>query len=35
VIIDDATMRDRFVICHNPEEAKRDQQVREQLLAQI
>ena len=35
VIIDDATMRDRFVICHNPEEAKRDQSVREQLLAQI
>ena len=24
VIIDDGTMRDRFVICHNPEEAKRD-----------
>ena len=35
VIIDDGTMRDRFVICHNPEEAKRDEQVREQLLAQI
>jgi hypothetical protein len=35
VILDDGTMRDRFVICHNPEEAKRDEQVREQLLAQI
>jgi hypothetical protein len=35
VVIDDGTMRDRFVICHNPEEAKRDQQVREQLLTQI
>jgi hypothetical protein len=35
VIIDDGTMRDRFVICHNPDEAKRDEQVREQLLAQI
>jgi len=35
VTIDDGTMRDRFVICHNPEEAKRDRQVREQLLAQI
>jgi hypothetical protein len=35
VILDDGTMRDRFVICHNPEEAKRDKQVREQLLAQI
>jgi len=35
VIIDDGTMRDRFVICHNPEEAKRDHAVREQLLAQL
>jgi transposase len=35
VVIDDGTMRDRFVICHNPEEAKRDKHVREQLLAQI
>jgi hypothetical protein len=35
VIIDDGTMRDRFVICHNPEEAKRDATIREQLLAQI
>jgi transposase len=35
VVIDDGTMRDRFVICHNPEEAKRDKAVREQLLAQI
>ena len=35
VIIDDGTMRDRFVICHNPEEAKRDKAVREQLLEQI
>jgi transposase len=35
VIIDDGTMRDRFVICHNPEEAKRDNAVREQLLAQL
>ena len=35
VVIDDGTMRDRLVICHNPEEAKRDQQVREQLLTQI
>ncbi|MCA1681516.1 MAG: IS1634 family transposase, partial [Actinobacteria bacterium] len=23
VVIDDATMRDRFVVCHNPEEARR------------
>jgi len=35
VIIDDGTMRNRFVICHNPEEAKRDKQIREQLLEQI
>jgi len=35
VVIDDGTMRDRFVICHNPEEAKRDRAVREQLIAQL
>jgi transposase len=35
VIIDDGTMRDRFVICHNPEEAKRDEAVRAQLLHQL
>ena len=35
VVIDDGTMRDRFVICHNPEEAKRDQSVRERLLDQL
>ncbi len=35
VIIDDGTMRDRFVICHNPEEAVRDKAIREQLLARI
>ena len=29
--VDDGTMRDRFVICHNPDEAERDQAVREQL----
>lgn len=35
VVIDDATMRDRFVVCHNPEEAARDQAIRELLLARI
>jgi hypothetical protein len=35
VVIDDATMRDRFVVCHNPEEAIRDKAVRDALLAQI
>src|SRR5712691_11597997 len=32
VVIDDGTMRDRFVICHNPEEAIRDAAVRSQIL---
>ncbi len=35
VVIDDATMRDRFVVCHNPEQAARDQFVRDQLVAQL
>ncbi|MFZ2172691.1 MAG: IS1634 family transposase [Rhodococcus sp. (in: high G+C Gram-positive bacteria)] len=32
VVIDDATMRDRFVICRNPEAAERDRIVRDQLI---
>ncbi len=35
VVIDDATMRDRFVVCHNPEQAERDRFVRDQLVAQL
>jgi len=35
VVIDDGTMRDRFVVCHNPEQAERDKAVREQILAQL
>jgi Transposase DDE domain len=35
VVIDDGVMRDRFVVCHNPEQAARDQAVRDQLLAQL
>ncbi|HVM14032.1 MAG TPA: IS1634 family transposase [Egibacteraceae bacterium] len=35
VVIDDATMRDRFVICHNPDQAARDKAVRDQLVAQL
>ena len=35
VVVDDATMRDRFVVCHNPDEAARDKAVREALIAQI
>jgi hypothetical protein len=35
VRLDDGVMRDRFVICHNPEEALRDKAVRDALLDQI
>jgi hypothetical protein len=35
VVVDDATMRDRFVICHNPEQAERDKAVRDALVAQL
>ncbi len=35
VVIDEGTMRDRFVVCHNPLEAERDKLVREQILAQL
>ncbi len=35
VVIDEGTMRDRFVVCHNPDEAARDKQIREALLAQL
>jgi DDE family transposase len=35
VVIDDGTMRDRFVVCHNPEEAARDKAIREQLLGRL
>jgi hypothetical protein len=33
VRIDDGTMRDRFVICHNPERAARDAEVRARIVA--
>jgi Transposase DDE domain len=35
VRVDDGTVRDRFVVCHNPERAERDQQVRERILARL
>ena len=35
VVIDEGTMRDRFVICRNPDEAARDAAVRGQLLTQL
>ncbi|MBA3876393.1 MAG: hypothetical protein C0498_05565 [Anaerolinea sp.] len=35
VVLDEGTMRDRFIICRNPDEAARDALVREQLLGQL
>jgi hypothetical protein len=35
VVLDDGTMRDRFVICHNPEQEKRDSAVREAMVKQL
>jgi transposase len=35
VVIDDGTMRDRFVVCHNPEAAERDAAIRDRLLAYL
>jgi transposase len=35
VVVDDGTMRDRFVICRNPEQAHRDRHVRDELIAQL
>ncbi|MGH2744040.1 MAG: IS1634 family transposase, partial [Thermoleophilaceae bacterium] len=35
VRVDDGTMRDRFVICRNPDQADRDKTVRDQIVAQL
>ncbi|MGH2869918.1 MAG: IS1634 family transposase [Solirubrobacteraceae bacterium] len=35
VRVDDGTMRDRFVICRNPDQADRDHAIREQLVKQL
>lgn len=35
VRVDDGTNRDRFVICHNPEAAERDAEVRAQILERL
>ena len=35
VVLDDGTMRDRFVVCRNPDEATRDAAIRERLLGQL
>ena len=35
VRVDDATHRDRFVICHNPDRARRDHAIREQILTRL
>jgi transposase len=32
VVIDDGTMRDRFVVCHSPEQELRDRAVREAMV---
>jgi transposase len=35
VRVDDGTMRDRFVICRNPDQAERDKAVRDRIVAQL
>ncbi len=35
VVIDDGVMRDRFVVCRNPDQAERDKTIRDQLIAQL
>lgn len=35
VVFDNGTMRDRFVVCHNPEEAVRDAAVRDNIIAEL
>ena len=35
VVLDDGVMRDRFVICRNPDQAERDRAVRANLVAQL
>ncbi len=35
VVFDNGTMRDRFVVCHNPEEAVRDAAVRHSIIAEL
>lgn len=35
VVLDDGTMRDRFVVCRNPESAERDAAHRQEILAEL
>jgi len=35
VVLDEGVMRDRFIVCRNPDEAVRDAAVRERLLGQL
>ena len=35
VRVDDGAARDRFVVCHNPQRARRDAEVRTQILARL
>jgi len=34
-VLDDGTMRDRFIVCRNPDEADRDRIVREQIVERL
>jgi transposase len=35
VVLDDATMRDRFVVCRNPDEAQRDAHIRAEIIERL
>lgn len=35
VVLDDATMRDRFIVCRNPDEADRDRTIRDQIVQRL
>lgn len=35
VVLDDGTMRDRFVVCRNPDEADRDATIRDQIVERL
>jgi hypothetical protein len=35
VRVDDGTARDRFVVCHNPDQAARDKAVRDEIVARL
>jgi hypothetical protein len=35
VVLDNGTMRDRFIVCRNPDEAERDRTIRDQIVARL